>query len=336
MITQHFLNHSLKKPFKVGIFWGGGLGDLLVLRPLIKSLEADKRFQLYFFTTADHLPGVAYQLLGDINFVQLQKGPISILKTIKKHSRFFDLLYLGPYPTAKTRFLAVGFRSGKIWSRFHKNTSSYMLDQVLADIQTMDLPPLEYTNLSRLLPWPTATNHLPKWSHRPFLALHPGSKEKWETTRWSTENWRKLIEKILKKNDWDLAVLGTANETPLLNKIIKELMGNQKSRLHEAIDWPLEKITGLISASQGVICHNSGILHLSAMLGKKTVAVTGSSAKYWQPSYPWIKNITSGQCRFSCNSYRCPVPFFKAKCIRRLSVEKVLQAVESHFFSVNR
>jgi len=82
-----------------------------------------------------------------------------------------------------------------------------------------------------------------------------------------------------------------------------------------------------LRSSVGVICHNSGVMHLAAMLGKTTLALTGSSATFWRPPYAHVTNLSSGACNLACNQYRCPVPFYRAKCIRELEVRDVMKVV---------
>jgi ADP-heptose:LPS heptosyltransferase len=66
---------------------------------------------------------------------------------------------------------------------------------------------------------------------------------------------------------------------------------------------------------------------VATFLGKKTVCITGSSARYWQPPYPWVQNSTSAACTLACNRYTCPIPFYRAKCIKSITVEDVWRAI---------
>ena len=52
-----------------------------------------------------------------------------------------------------------------------------------------------------------------------------------------------------------------------------------------------------------------------------------SSARFWRPPYAHVKNVTSGACELACNQYRCPVPFYRARCIRELGVDPVFEAL---------
>ena len=121
--------------------------------------------------------------------------------------------------------------------------------------------------------------------------------------------------------------MGVPSERSQLEALCENLEPAVSSRVRVQADIPLQRLAATIDSSSGVICHNSGILHLAAMLGKVTVAVTGSSAIFWRPPYAHVDNVTSGACNIACNQYRCPVPFYRAKCIRYLQVADVMLAV---------
>ncbi len=160
--------------------------------------------------------------------------------------------------------------------------------------------------------------------------MHAGAKQRWETTRWPAENWALLTNRILDETPCGVCFVGVASEEPIIAQISAGLPAAAQARIRQCISWPVRDTARLISASSGVICHNSGILHLATFLGKKTVCITGSSARYWQPPYPWVKNITSAACNRACNRYTCAIPFYRAKCIKSITVENVWQAIREH------
>jgi hypothetical protein len=316
---------------KVGILWGGGLGDLLVVRPFLQALQADPLVQSYLLTNATHMTELFEEFCSSTRVIQLPRQYSQLLPVIKKWHRSFDLIYLGPYPTFKTRLLGLILSPKKLWSVHHKNCSPYILDQVFADITALCLSvQTDKKNLSALLPWQveSQTNPFPGRPH--FLVIHPGAKQKWTTTRWPVEKWKALIVKLLSETNYSLCMVGVKKEEEQLNDLAAFLPEKLKCRIKLCVGEPLQNIAGIILGSCGVICHNSGILHLSTFLHKKTVCITGSSGLYWQPHYPWIKNITSGLCSYACNYYKCPIPFFRSKCIGGIETDAVWNTVVNH------
>lgn len=314
----------LKRSDRFAIFWGGGLGDVLALRPLLLALEMALDAAPLFFTTASHLQG----LLGDLGLrAELQvlpPRPAAALAAIRSSGIRFDHLYLGPYPRLKTRMLAYGVAPGRVWNVRHAEISSFMAEQVAADARAMGLevPSGPYGG-----PWRYPRSS-PSVSAGAYLVLHPGAKDRWETTRWPDESWTQFVRELLPLTPCDLVLVGVPTERGRLDALAASLTASERPRVRIETALALPALAALLDGAAGVICHNSGILHLSAMLGRPTLALTGSSAEFWRPPYSHVYNLTSGACGLACNQYRCPVPFYRARCIRELRVETVLGAAK--------
>ena len=313
------------------IFWGGGLGDILVLRPLLVALAERLDEAPYLFTTARHLEGVLEALDLDVQLQVLPTAPREALRAFRRLGVRFDWIYLGPHPRLKTRLLARVVGAKRIWSVKHPETDVFVGEQVVADVRALGLVDPGSFIAPYGGPWTVPVVKRP----REFLVLHPGAKPGWETTRWPPGHWRGLIQRVLGESALDLCLVGTGSEQALLESLASELPTPWRTRVGIETQLSLQGLAGLLSASRGVVCHNSGVLHLSAMLGRPTVAVTGSSARSWRPPYPHVANITSGACELACTQYRCPVPFYRARCIRLLHVDTVMVAVRQKLLSAS-
>lgn len=322
---------QINKP-KIAILWGGGLGDLLVISPFLRAANQAGR-ECYLMTTANHLPMLASELKLDVHLVQLTKKYHDLWRIIGKYRKTFDLIYLGPYPSLQTRLLALLLSPGQIWSHRHRSADCFIAEQIRADIDEIfpvTEPGPDRDNACR--PWPgtdlsKVLQHKPS---NPYLVLHLGAKGLWRTKSWPRECWLELMARLLTTENLDLQLVGVKSESSEIEAMIKALPGELQARVTASISRPLTEIAALINESKGLICHNSGIMNIAVILQKKTVCITGSSAKYWRPPYPWLKNISSGLCNLACNRYRCPVPFFRHKCIRKLQVADVWTTVEQH------
>jgi ADP-heptose:LPS heptosyltransferase len=69
------------------------------------------------------------------------------------------------------------------------------------------------------------------------------------------------------------------------------------------------------------------------MLGKPTLVLTGSAPHFWRPPYAHVLNLDSGRCALACDQYRCPVPFYRARCIRELELGTVIAAVRERLLA---
>lgn len=313
------------------IFWGGGLGDILVLRPLLMALSARLERRPHFFTTAIHLQGVFETLGLQVHLHVLPAAPLEALRVFRHLGVRFDWLYLGPHPRLKTRLLAQVVGADRIWSVKHSDADVFIGEQVLADVRALGLIGPAGAALPYGGGWAAAAND----RAGRYLVFHPGAKPRWETTRWSADRWRELIRRVLGESDLDLSLVGTESELGLLEGLVNDLPASTRTRIAIETRLSLQDLAAVVLASRGVVCHNSGVLHLSAMLQRPTVAVTGSSARSWRPPYEHVWNVTSGACELACNQYRCPVPFYRTRCIRLLEVDTVMAAVRERLLGAD-
>jgi len=317
---------------RIGILWGGGLGDLLILRFFTQTISNAFDRPPILMTTAFHLPQLFRELCNGMEVVIISRDPKRLPAVVRSWHKRFDFLYLGPYPTLPTLILGRLLAPHVLWRKRHRNCNVFLGEQLLADVSALGFHGPKVDEIfPNILPWKVQNPCNPFHNEVPFLVLHPGAKLQWQTTRWPIGNWHSLILKILQETGYSICLIGVESELQMLTSLLEPLPRHLRDRFSMAISWPLKEIAALIASSSGVVCHNSGILHLSAILKQKTISITGSSAVYWRPPYPWVQNVTSGECSLACNRYRCPVPFFRAKCISGLGVEKVWQSIVCHF-----
>ena len=322
----------LARDDRFAIFWGGGLGDLLSVRPLLQALEPVLDRPPDFFTTASHLDGLFRELKLRARLHVLPKAPAEALRTIRAVERRFDWLYLGPYPRFRTRLLGRVVGAKHVWSERHRDTPLFVGEQVLKDARLM-----APETSAGLKPyggdWPGELSTPSGLDGPPYLLFHAGAKEGWVTTRWPDAHWRALTQVVAAKTDMDILFVGVPAERPRLEMLASGFEESFQRRIRLRTDLSLAGLAAAVAGSRGVVCHNSGVLHLAAMLGRPTLALTGSSARFWRPPYAHVVNVTSGRCELACNQYRCPVPFYRARCIRELEVETVMAAARTHLLS---
>lgn len=320
----------VKPSDRFAIFWGGGLGDLLAIRPLLMALAERLETPPYFFTTAQHLEGLFEALGLKVQSHVLPAAPREALAVFRRLGIRFDWIYLGPHVRLKTRLLAQVVGAEHIWSRHHPEVDAFIGEQISADIRALGLAATvqPYGGSAGLL---RAQVSVPNASD--YLVFHPGAKPRWETTRWPADHWRELLRHVLAASVADVVLVGVGPERPMLESLLEGLDAAGRRRVHLATDWSLAQLASAVEGSRGVVCHNSGVLHLAAALGRPTLALTGSSARYWRPPYPHVMNLTSGTCGLACNQYRCPVPFYRARCIRELEVAAVIAAAKAHLLT---
>ena len=145
-----------------------------------------------------------------------------------------------------------------------------------------------------------------------YIALCPGA-EYGPAKRWPY--FRELAAKL----GGQVVLLGSASERKETEQIPgKNLVG--QTALDEAID--------LIAGAAAVVTNDSGLMHVAAATGTPQVALFGSSSPEHTPPLSararvvWLKPECS-----PCFARECPLGHFK--CMRELSVARVLQELEA-------
>jgi hypothetical protein len=299
------------------------LGDILVVRPLLLALCAHLERPPYFFTTANHLDGLFQSLDLPVDLHVLPTAPLDALRLFRRLKVRFDWIYLGPHPRLKTRLLAEVVGARRIWSVRHLDAERFIGEQVLADVRDLGLAGTAAGTLPYGGEWGAAAARAGDGA---YLVLHPGAKGRWQTKQWPEEKWRALMGYLLETSGLRLILVGTPGEQPMLEGLSAGIPEGLRTRVSVRCDYALADLAVCLRGSRGVICHNSGVMHLAAMLGKPTLALTGSAPLHWRPPYANVQNLDSGLCSLACDQYRCPVPFYQARCIRGLELDAVALA----------
>ena len=314
-------------PESVAVLWGGGLGDVLVIRPLLQRMNEVWGVRPHYLSRVIHFPQLFSTFGLDVAQQQLPAPLPELIRDMRSIRGSFEGVYIGGRATLKTRLLGHVIATDSFWHSSHDDRSPFIQEQVLADCQMLGLG--EYS-IDELVEDTKAWSHSMAGSRAvdgEYFVLHPSSKGGWETKNWPDSHWRALVGRLLDELGQSVCLVGTRQEEPRLQRLVQRIGRADRVRVLTALS--MRDLFGLVEQSAGVICHNSGLLHVAVQLGKKTLCLNGSSALHWRASYPWVENIDSGRCQLRCNRYRCPVPGFDARCIKEISVAQVLSRVGS-------
>jgi heptosyltransferase II len=155
-----------------------------------------------------------------------------------------------------------------------------------------------------------------------ILAICPGA-EYGPAKRWPYEHFIELSNQMLMKG-WQIWIFGSKKDLPLAENIMTGTKNNchnlaGKTSLVEAID--------LLSLTQGVICNDSGLMHIGAALNIPTVALFGSSSPGFTP--PLSKKVSIVYLGVGCSpcfKRSCPLGHFQ--CLQNIRPERVFMEFE--------
>lgn len=153
------------------------------------------------------------------------------------------------------------------------------------------------------------------------LGLCPGA-EYGEAKRWPAEYYAEVANAAL-KNGWEVWLFGSDKDIPVTHTI-NRLCGGQcldlggKTKLGEAID--------LMSLCDTVISNDSGLMHVAAALGKKLIAIYGSSDPHHTPpmSSKAVIEYLGLECS-PCFERACPLGHLN--CLKQIDPQKIIPLI---------
>jgi heptosyltransferase III len=112
----------------------------------------------------------------------------------------------------------------------------------------------------------------------PTLALHPGSGG--ERKNWPVANWIGLAKQLAGAGHALLLVGGEAES----DKLARMTAALSAARIEVASGWPLAKLAARLAQCTAFVGHDSGITHLAAALGLRTLALWADTPEaIWRP-----------------------------------------------------
>jgi len=155
------------------------------------------------------------------------------------------------------------------------------------------------------------------------VGFHPGGK--WEVKRWPADHFTVLARSLSERRGFRVVVLAGPGEEPHREALRREL-GDRAAYLPVL---PIRETVAVLSALDGVVVNDGGIMHASVAVDTPTVGIFGSSeADIWFPygSFgPFAAAYEPIECR-PCHLHACG----HLSCLRRLAPE----AVEAKLVSV--
>ncbi|HEV7842973.1 MAG TPA: lipopolysaccharide heptosyltransferase II [Pyrinomonadaceae bacterium] len=323
------------------------IGDTVLATP---SLHALRRFlpEAEIDILLEDWVAPVLEGFSEVNrIITVERGNVASRARVAKElrSRRYDVafnLHGGTTATMLTRATGaryrVGYRSYR-YSRLHNHvappanelwgkTATHSVEQQLALLGWTGVPVSAHTP-ARLAVTPEASKSINEKLHAegidesaPIALIHPAAA--FETKQWSPENFARVAEALAAQG------LGTVSvAAPGEAETINALRENSAARIAAFTDLSLPEVTALASRSSLFVGNDSGIAHIASAVNTPAVVVFGSSnVNHWHPWANPLSEIVREElpCQ-PCPGYTC-AEFDQPECIRRVSVERVVQAIE--------
>ncbi|MFO0794556.1 MAG: glycosyltransferase family 9 protein [Candidatus Brocadiaceae bacterium] len=159
-------------------------------------------------------------------------------------------------------------------------------------------------------------------SKKTLIAIHPGSGGRQKC--WPVERYAALIGWLKKEMDAEILVISG----PADDHIVKELRVKVGGNFIFADQLPLSKLASLIKRCNLFVGNDSGITHMAAALGTRTVAIFGpTDPGVWGPRGDSVKILYRQASCSPCAPEKrrnCEVQI----CLEYIVIDDVIRAVE--------
>ncbi|MBC7910456.1 MAG: lipopolysaccharide heptosyltransferase II [Pyrinomonadaceae bacterium] len=153
--------------------------------------------------------------------------------------------------------------------------------------------------------------------------IHPAAA--FETKQWAAENFARIAEDLHERGLAPVAI-AAPNEA----HVIAALQQHSRASIKAFADLKLPEVTALAARARLFVGNDSGIAHIAAAVRCPSVVIFGSSnVAHWRPwaAAPALIVREELPCQ-PCPGYTC-LEFEAPECIRRVSVERVTNAIDS-------
>ena len=162
--------------------------------------------------------------------------------------------------------------------------------------------------------------------NKKIIAVHPGSN--WNSKILNYKTYSKIINYLISK-DCNIIILGGSKEI-IIEKKISKLISNKKNYLSLVNKYQLDLLPLILKTIILLITNDTGTMHFTYFSNTKAVIFFGpTSPKESGSMYKNCINILSNKKSAPCFSYKCSC--FKKnssnKCIDTINIDKVLKLI---------
>ncbi len=160
-------------------------------------------------------------------------------------------------------------------------------------------------------------------TEQPFVLIHPTAA--FDSKTWPVSNFARVAEHLAAAHGLDTIAIAAPHE----REVVQALGEQSRARVLSFTDLSLPEVTALAARARLFVGNDSGIAHIAAAVRTPSVVIFGSSnIAHWSPwtSAP-AEVVREGMPCAPCPGYTC-AEFGEAQCIRRVPVERMIEASE--------
>nr|VFJ95165.1 MAG: heptosyltransferase-2 [Candidatus Kentron sp. H]VFJ96023.1 MAG: heptosyltransferase-2 [Candidatus Kentron sp. H]VFK02114.1 MAG: heptosyltransferase-2 [Candidatus Kentron sp. H] len=166
-------------------------------------------------------------------------------------------------------------------------------------------------------------------THRRVLALCPGA-EFGPAKRWPTHHYAAVAQNRIEQG-WQVWLMGSERDRDVARAVFEGLAEEQRPYCKVlAGATTLARAVDLLALADAVVSNDSGLMHISAALGKPLVVVYGSTSPGFTPPLQEGAMILSNSVDCGpCFRRECPLDHRRGhlKCLNDLSPDRVIDAL---------
>lgn len=330
-------------PRRILVLRPGGLGDLIMLLPVLNTLKTrfpdasldlvcEKRNRDALHLSNIEIRPLLYDTAPARFLHRLKQSRYDVVIDTEQFHHFSALFAWFSGAPVRIGFNINPHRNPLYTHLIHYASDGYEGDQfmrLLAPLGAADAP----YRLDGFLRDATLDSADPVGktpASGPFAILHPGVGSRHK--QWAPERYAELARRIAETLDMNVVVLqGCANDRAT-DRIVGAL--NALNHPHIRIEpfRPLRETAALIRRGKLLIGPDSGLTHLAVALGTPTVTLFGPSDPWkWGINNPLHRAVHKPQPCAPCALFGYHKPCRAIACMQAIAVDDVLSAVESVF-----
>lgn len=274
-----------------GIFAFAAIGDSILSSIVISELRKLKSISKVI-VFASRSNARIYDLFDGIDEVVVVPltSPLNAFREIRKHE--VDVLIdTSQWPRisallaafARARF-TIGFRTAKQFRHYAYDASVehgdalHELDNFRKLLRPLGIQSTEYPRIKKDL----RPSRLPFSIDDKYVVFHPwASGTNFQMREWPMDCWRDLA-RVFADSGYAVVITGGPEDSTRAQQLVDRIGGNKVVSL--AAKASLSEVVGIVRQAECIVCVNTGIMHLSAMLDTPMVSLHGPTNPFrWGP-----------------------------------------------------